>query len=317
MTIKMLRTLVLCSLSSAVCSFAAVDSGLLGLVPPDSQFVIGINVEASRNSDFGQYLSTRLNAGAKGFEQLNNLTGFDPRRDLQSVVFAGVTNPSGQQNLQGVLLARGTFDQNRITSAALAKGAVVQNFSGVDFYLHGNGNGRNGFAFLDTDVFATGSLAELQQAVANRPARLDPKLQQLITQAAADNDMWFASTVPASQFAKHLQSELGQSAPAGSQTIQAISSASGGVRFGSNIQLTLDAVARSEKDASSLADVIRFGASMLQMKGQSDPQTALLASALNQMILSANGQNVHLALSIPEATVEQLADARPHRHVAH
>jgi hypothetical protein len=285
-------------------------------VPPDSQFVIGINVEQSRYSDFGRYLSTRLN-DVKGFAQLDALTGFDPRRDLQSVVFAGVTSPTGGQNVRGIVLARGTFDQNKITSAALAKGAVVQNFSGVDFYLHGNGNAKNGFAFLDADVFATGSLTELQQAVANRPARLDAKLQQLITQAGADNDMWFASTVPGSQFATHLQSELGQSVPAGSQMFQAVSSASGGVKFGSNVQLTLDAVAQSEKDASAITDVLRFGASMLQMKSQSDPHAALLSSALNQMLLSAKGQNVHLSLSIPEATVEQLADARPQRHFAH
>ena len=213
MTIKMLRALVLCSLSSAVCSFAAVDSGLLGLVPQNSEFVIGINVAASRNSDFGQYLTAKLSADAKGFEQLETVTGFDPRRDLESVIFAGVGGSTGRQNVHGVLLARGTFDQNKIRSAALAKGAVVQNVSGVDFYLPANTHGKNAFAFLDTNVFATGSLTELQQAVANRsnPAPLDPKLQELITQAGADNDIWFASTVPVSRFAAHLQTELGQS----------------------------------------------------------------------------------------------------------
>jgi len=321
MTVKMLRALVFCSFSSAVCSFAAVDIGLLGLVPPDAQFVIGINAVGSRNSDFGRYPNTRLNADSKGFEQLDTLTGFDPMRDLESVVFAGVTSPSGNQSVRGVLFARGTFDQSKITSAALAKGAVVQNFSGVDFYLRGDGNGRKGFAFFDSDVFATGSLAQLQKAAANRASAtaLDPKLQQLITQAGAENDIWFASTVPASQFATHLQTELGQSAAGGSQIVQAISSASGGVKFGNgnNVQVMLDAVAQSEKDASALADVLRFGASLLQVRSQSDPKAALLASALNQMLLSAKGQNVHLSLSIPEATVEQLADSHSPRRLAH
>jgi len=299
-------------------SFAAVDGGLLALVPPNSQVLVGVDAVASRKSDFGRYLTARVNADAKGLEQLDATTGFDPRRDLESVLFAGVTSSTGKQNLRGVLFARGTFDQSKITSAALAKGAVVQNFSGVDIYLPANGRARKGFAFLETDVFATGSLTELQQAVAKRsnPAPLDPKLQELITRAGADNDIWFASTVPASRFATHLQSELGQSAGSGSQMIQAISSASGGVKFGSDVQLTVEAVAQSEKDASALADVLRFGASMLQMNSQSDPHAAVLASALNRMLVSATGQTVHLSLFIPEATVEQLADARSQHHLA-
>jgi hypothetical protein len=50
------------------------------------------------------------------------------------------------------------------------------------------------------------------------------------------------------------------------------------------------------------------------MKGQSDPHVALLASALNQVTVSANGQNLHVMLALPEGTLEQLADMRPAQH---
>jgi len=89
MTIRMLGLAILTCLSSAVCSFAAVDSGLLALVPQNSQFVAGINVAASRDSDFGRYLSTRFSTDMRGFEELTAATGFDPRSDLQSLLFAG------------------------------------------------------------------------------------------------------------------------------------------------------------------------------------------------------------------------------------
>jgi hypothetical protein len=316
MIFRTLGAAIICSLSAAVCSFAAVDTGLLALIPENSQFVVGINVLASRNSDLGQYLSTRFSGEAKGFEQLTAETGFDPRRDLASVVFAGAPGPSGKQDGSGLVLARGTFDQARIRTAALAKGIVVQPFSGVDFYLQGTGNGKHAFAFLANDVFATGSIAELRQAVANRftAATLNPQLQQLISQVAGENDIWFASTVPASRFASHFHPEMDQSA-GGSEALQAVSAASGGVQFGSSVQITLDAVARSDKDATALADVLRFGASLIQMKGQSDRNNAAqVAAALNQMLVSTNGQTVHLSLSIPETTLEQLAEIRPQRH---
>jgi hypothetical protein len=315
---RTLGTAILFSLTSAVCSFAAVDNGLLALVPENSQVIVGINVVTSRNSDLGQYLSTRFNTGeAKGLEQLSAETGFDPRRDLDSIVFAGSPPAAGTKHdmSSGLVLARGTFDQNKIRSAALAKGAVVQTFSGVDFYLQSTGNEKKAFAFLENDVFATGSIADLRQAVAHRltPASLNPSLRELISQAATENDIWFVSTVPASRFASHLQPEMDQSV-GGSQTLQAVTAASGGIRFGSSVQITVDAVARSDKDASALADVVRFGASLLQMKGQSDHHTTLLASALNQMLVSATGPNVHLSLSIPETTLEQLAETTPQHH---
>jgi len=138
---------ILCSLSAAVCCFGAVDNGLLALVPENSQFVVGINVVASRNSDLGQYLSTRLNAEAKGLEQLTAETGFDPRRDLYSLVFAGAPGTTGNQHGSGLLLARGTFDQNKIRSAALAKGAVVQTFSGVDLYIQPDAHRKKSLRF--------------------------------------------------------------------------------------------------------------------------------------------------------------------------
>jgi hypothetical protein len=113
------------------------------------------------------------------------------------------------------------------------------------------------------------------------------------------------------------QPEVDQSAADGSQTLQSISAASGGVRFGSTVEITIDAIARSEKDASALADILRFGSSLLQAKGQSDPHTALLASALNQMLVSTAGQNVHLSLAMPEGTLEQLAETQPRTHMMH
>src|SRR4051812_24228839 len=242
MAIRTLGPAILCLLSAATSLFAEVDNGLLALVPQHSQFVAGINVVSSRSSDLGQFLSTRFDSQFKGLEQLTAETGFDARRDLQSVVFAGVSPAAGKRGITGLVLARGTFDHNRIRTAALAKGAVVQTVSGIDLYTQGAERGKKAFAFLDADVFATGSLTDLREAVANRltPAPLEPQLQQMITKAGTDNDIWFASTAPASRFPMHFDPDLDQSAN-GSQTLQSISAASGGVRFGSTVQITLDA----------------------------------------------------------------------------
>jgi hypothetical protein len=316
MRLHTLAALVLGFAGSALCCFAEVDPGLLALVPPDSQLVIGANVVASRNSDLGQYLSSQFQSSDKGLERFIAETGFDPKRDLDSVVFAGRAGASGKQNTAGLLLVRGTFDQARIRNAALAKGVGIENFSGVEVFLPGNERGGNAFAFLRTDVFVTGSLADLQQVVARRSTvrALDPQLRQLIATAGSENDIWFASTAPVSRLASRLQPEL--SGPmAGSQSLEAVTSASGGLKFGSSVEVMLDAVARSEKDASALADVVRFGASMLQMRGQSDSKSIQLVTALTQMLVSVNGRNLHVSLSLPETMLEQFAAIRERRHI--
>ena len=88
------------------------------------------------------------------------------------------------------------------------------------------------------------------------------------------------------------------------------------MHFGDQIAVSFQAVTRSDKDATSLADVVRFFASMVQMQRQSNPQAAILATALDSMNLQTNGGTMTLALSIPEKDFETLAQNAPKMHAA-
>ncbi|HMJ62783.1 MAG TPA: hypothetical protein VK493_13515, partial [Bryobacteraceae bacterium] len=83
--------------------------------------------------------------------------------------------------------------------------------------------------------------------------------------------------------------------------------------FGQVIEASFQATTRSAQDANALADVVRFLASMVQMQSQEDARAAILAPALNSMALSTAGNTVHFSVSIPEKSLEQLAELRP-RH---
>lgn len=90
------------------------------------------------------------------------------------------------------------------------------------------------------------------------------------------------------------------------------------MKFGATIDVTVDATARSEKDAQSISDVIRFGASMVQMQRENNAKAGILANALDGMTLQNTGTAVHLAVSLPEKSLEQLADAAgTHHGMAH
>ena len=102
-------------------------------MPPEAKVITGVDVEHARSSEFGQYMLKRINTENQDFERFNEETGFDPRRDLQSLVFASPAASGSESHF--AILARGVFDQARMEAAAKARGAMVQNYQGVELIL--------------------------------------------------------------------------------------------------------------------------------------------------------------------------------------
>ena len=94
--------------------------------------------------------------------------------------------------------------------------------------------------------------------------------------------------------------------------LQSILQSSGSIRLGDTVKLSFEAVTRSDKDAQSLSDVVRFLSSMVQMQRENQPQAALLASALDTMSVNTEGNTMHLSLAVPEKVLEQLVESAPH-----
>jgi hypothetical protein len=300
--------------------FSAVDNGLLSLIPASARVVSSIDVQQARSSPFGQFLLTKVNTNGRDFDEMAQQTGFDPRRDLQSLIFASPGPASQKSDSSFVVLMRGTFDAQRIRNLILSKGGTVQSSGDVDVYLsQKHETNGSAFALADTDIAVFGDLASVRQVIANRasPTVLDPDLQALISKVGAHNDAWFASILGGSYLARHFDSSTNQQIKSQAQALQSVRQAAGGVHFGDTVQLTFDAVTRSPQDATSLVDVVRFMASLGQMQRQSGTQGEVLANALDNMSLNASGDRFHLSVAIPEKNLEQLADsggASPEHH---
>jgi hypothetical protein len=289
-------------------AFAQVDQGLLNLVPSGTRVLAGIRVDQGKVSPFGQYLLQRASQQDDHFQKLLDETGFDPRRDLQEVLFAS-TGEHGQAGTRshGLILARGVFDPQKIENTAVAKGGRVEHYGGVDI-ISGKAGENAGVAFLDKTLAIMGDRATIRSLIANRdaPAPLDPQLQQRMEIASNGNEAWFASVVPGTEIPA--QAKFGPEGESINGTVlQSITQTSGAVHSAANgLNFKLDAVTRSDRDAQSLSDVIRFFAGMVQMQAQNQPQAALLVPSLDAMRLTTIGNETHVSLSIPEATVEQL-----------
>lgn len=308
-----LLTGLLMAATSAV-SFAAVDEGLMAFVPPGARLITSVDVNQAKNSQFGLYVMNRINVDDSSFRTLITETGFDPRRDLQDFVFAS-TGGNGD-DARGVLIARGLFDRSRIRASAKANGSTVENYHGTDVYVGGKGHSDGAFAFAAGDIIALGDVDTVHEVLAHAgtAAPLDPRLQQLVTSAGTNNDAWFASLMPGSYLANHVKQETTQ-API--QALSSVTQASGGLQFGDSVRLSFDALTKTAKDAQSIADVARFLGSLAQMSRQNGSGGEALASAVDQMKLSVDGDAVHISLLLPEKMLEQMADdngASAHHH---
>jgi hypothetical protein len=331
-----LATLLIAALAPA---YAAVDPALLALVPPGSKVVVGIDFERARSSPFGQFMTTRMNSTDASMAQFIADTGFDPRKDLQQALLAA-TEPSGKGDpSKAAILARGNFDQDRIKAAASAKGIRPQPFQGVDLFLDKSQHeGPNAFAFLGDGIGVMGDADTVKQVIASREtgAALDPSMQAAVSKVGTDNDAWFVSLLSGGFLAHHLDAQVNggeakqettpETKPAFSQAqaLESVLQSSGGIQFGSTVRVSFDAVTRSPQDATSLADVVRFFSSMVQMERQKDPRADIAATAFDKMDLRTEGDALHLSLSIPEKDLEQLVQslptavsADPHTHSAH
>ena len=145
-------------------SFAAVDAGLLALVPPDAQVASGVHVDTSRVSPFGQFVLAHMQANSAQLQTIIDQTGFDPRNDVTEVLCASNGN---QPQPSFLVLARGTFDPVKIQAAAVAKGATIQNYMGFDMILNQDQTHPGGVTFLGNTLAVAADLNTLQYAIAH------------------------------------------------------------------------------------------------------------------------------------------------------
>ena len=88
--------------------------------------------------------------------------------------------------------------------------------------------------------------------------------------------------------------------------LKSIQSFTGGVKLGSDVQVTGQAVADTAQNATSLAAVVKLGVNLASMNSGKDPQLAQLAQLLQNIQVTTSGSNLNLAMTVPETQVEGL-----------
>src|ERR1700682_1760643 len=112
----------------------AADPALMGLMMPDARVIAGMQVDQTKNTQFGQFVLSHMQTNDASFQKFILDSGFDPRRDVNEIVMAS----SWQQTSDWLVVARGTFNPAKIFGTALANGGHRTIFQNVDI-LYGEG----------------------------------------------------------------------------------------------------------------------------------------------------------------------------------
>jgi hypothetical protein len=299
----------------------AADQQLLNLVMPDAKVVAGVNVDQAKASPFGQYLVSQAQSQPQqGVQTLETLTGLDPTRDVSELLMA--SDASGTQGTrQGLVLARGTFAPATITAAATAAGAVTEAYGGLTIIEGPKGQGA--IAFLIPGYVAIGDIANVKGAVdrLKSPSVLPGSLSAQISQLSTTQDAWVISTVPPSTLKPPAAAAnipgLGAN---GGNAFQNIVSAAAGVKFGTNVVVTVQAEADNAQDAGTAAGVLQLLANLAKAQAAQNAQVAALVQGLG---VTTQGSLITVTLTVPEDQLRQLQQwlkqhgttARPERAI--
>ncbi len=288
----------------------------------DAQLLAGGNVGAARNSPFGQFVLSHIQSGNTGLQIFISETGVDPRTDVSELLLATTGAPSPAA--KWLLAAHGSFGIGMATieAAAQKNGGTVTHLAGVDVVALGGPAAANTPAPNVCAAFFTarlttalagdcGSVNAAAQSGGAAPS-VSASLAAKVAQLRATDDLWFTSVVPLAQFADGLPSGP-LSGVVNTNLFQGITQTSGGVKFaaatalqGAALQLSGEVVMDSAADATSLLNVVKFLAGIVQTMNSNDPAATAIAGLLTNLQATANGAAVELSLALPETTIEQL-----------
>lgn len=299
----------------------AADPQLVSMVMPDAKVVVGINVASARNSTFGAFLLQQAFGNNAEFQKFVGMLGFNPQTDLEEILIATPGTVSAEpaaasvnaENLHGLILARGTFHIEKISEFAKTVGkGSIQTYNGATLILGPKELHASAVAFASGNIAVVGDLANVKAAIDRRsqPNALDPKITTKVNSLSGSQDAWAVSIAPLSSFNGGPGNDPALQGALAGDLFKKITQTSGGIKFGTQVQLSTELVAMDDKNATALGDVVRFLIGMATMNaGSGKNAPPAMMSLLQSLNIQTQGNVVSLTVSAPEDQLESLINS--------
>lgn len=222
-----------------------IDPALEALVPADTVFVAGANVDAIRETPVYQKLLSRV--PLPQLDAFARQTGLDPRKDLSQIL-------SCSNGKQGLFAARGVFHVQQLEQHLEQNGAKRISYKNHNLF----GEERAAILFLSPSTAVAGPAAQLR-AILDQGGRLGngfpPALQDLIRQVPADDQIW--AVLSGGIEGLNLQAPENSNLANILQVVRSIDNGILGMDLRNGIALLASVTCKTDRDAKFVHDMVK------------------------------------------------------------
>jgi hypothetical protein len=253
----------------------------LRFVPADAAVVAYANVHDIMNSDFRKQMKALEPSGAQqGQQEFRDQTGIDIETDIESVLAYMLPGDEGQK--QGVVLARGHFNRDKIGTLLTSHGATTEEFEGTKVYSHPQAgkNGPGGLAFLGESLVAVGSTDSVKRTIHEMTSGGqgnvigNREVMDLIHSVQGNSNAWAVGRFDVLAGQAKLPSQVTSQMPP-VKYFAAAGHVNGGVSGSVSMEAT------DEAAATNLAKIVDGFMALAQMQFGSKPEAQKLIQQLN------------------------------------
>lgn len=220
-----------------------IDPALEALIPADTVFIVGGNIDAIRETPVYQKLLSRV--PLPQLDEFTRQTGLDPRKDLSQIL-------SCSNGKTGLLMARGKFNIPDLEARLQARGAPRFAYKNQSLF----GSERLAFHFLNATTALVGPAAALRSTLDRGPGSgLPPALGVLMRGIPSDDQIWAALTGGIQSLSLSVPENSNLAQVMGS--LKSIDTAVIGMDLHSGIALTAEVVCKTDGDAKFVHDMLK------------------------------------------------------------
>jgi hypothetical protein len=271
-----------------------IDPSLEALVPADTVFVVGANLDAVRETAVYQKLLSRV--PLPQLDDFARQTGLDPRKDLSEIL-------SCSNGKHGLLMARGKFNVSDLEAKLEARGGKRVTYKNHNLF----GDERAMVFFLNATTAVAGTSDELHALIDQGPGSgsgLPPALRDLVRTIPANHQIWAALTGGVEALTPNVPPDSNLANIVGA--LKSIDTATIGMDLSKGFDLVANVTCKTDRDAKFVHDMVKgiIGMGRLSTPDK-QPELLRLYDAIE---VTQQQTRTHLTANIPPDLADRFLD---------
>ena len=301
---------------SASAQGLTLDRSLAALLPPNATSLVGVDVEALKGTPaYRRFEEQSRQKRDSHFDEFTAQTGFDPRRDVESLLVAS-WGPAGAKDPEFVAVARGRFNVDAISRVLREKKATVETYRGLPVFgpeqkeqQQQHNQGR--FVFLDSQTALAGTrvavLGAIDRKLGGGPSLLsNTALLGRAQTIGGAHQVWVVSDSPGQMVSRALPKNADAQASNFARIFSSMRNTAIALDLTGGLDLRASGVCGTAQDAKTLADAARGMVALGRLSASSEDPSLL--TVFDGVEVQERDAELNIAVKIDQQSLDKLLD---------